>query len=200
MNEIGKFRLPTVQELLSIVDYTKYNPATNLEGMKSAAYWSSTSDVSDLTFAWGVCFYHGYDSVGYDGHNHYVRCVRTLENNTLEWAKEDAPRTMTLKEAIEYADSLNTQQHEAKSINNKVTININDKEVETTLTPEQVKQITEVTKPKSFEYEDTNCYILRGHIEYIDNEVRNSKPSVNDKLCRYRQTKRAAELDFNSII
>ena len=115
MNEIGKWRLPTIQELKSIVDYTKCNPATNLEGIKPNFYWSSSPFVSDSYDAWGVYFKSGGGDFKYKRNSYYVRCVRTLQDKTLEWAKEDAPKTMTLQEAIEYASSLNTNQSYSSS-------------------------------------------------------------------------------------
>ena len=110
MNEIGKWRLPTIQELKSIVDYTKCNPATKLEGIKSEFYWSSSPSVSGSSGAWGVNFYGGFDYYyGTKGYNYYVRCVRTLEDGSLEWAKEDAQNKMTWQEAMDYAESLNAE-------------------------------------------------------------------------------------------
>lgn len=112
MNKIGKWRLPTIQELKSIVDYTKYNPATNLKDIKSSHYWSSTSCAIDSSSAWDVGFYYGGDYEGYKGGSRYVRCVRTLEDSSLEWAKEDAPKQMTWQEAMDYAESLNIETKE----------------------------------------------------------------------------------------
>mgnify|MGYP003588651478 CR=1 FL=1 len=103
---MNKWRLPTIQELLSIVDNTRYNPATNLEGIVSGYYWSGSPDVSNSSRARYVHFYFGD---GYDGNksnSNYVRCVRTLEDGSLEWAKEDAIVKMTWKQAIDYAESL----------------------------------------------------------------------------------------------
>lgn len=83
----------------------------------------------------------------------------------------------------------------------KTTININGVETTITLTPEQVAQIAEASKPKLFEYSDTDCYILCGHnAEYItDNICHTPKPSINPKLIKYgrcRRTKEAAEMDL----
>lgn len=109
MNEIGKWRLPTIQELLSIVDYTKCKPATNMEGIKPDYYWSSSPSVSDSSRAWFVTFYYGYGYFNYKSNSNYVRCVRTLEDGSLEWAKEDAPIQMSWKDAMDYAESLNAE-------------------------------------------------------------------------------------------
>ena len=104
---MNRWRLPTIQELLSIVDYTKYNPATNLEGIKSARYWSSSPYVSDSLGAWAVSFCSGDSYHCHKNRSYYVRCVRTLNDVTLEWANEDAPKEMTWQEAMDYAESLN---------------------------------------------------------------------------------------------
>lgn len=106
------WRLPTIQELKSIVDYNKYNPATNLQRIKPNAYWSSSPNVSDSSRAWVVYFGYGDDNYGNKSYSRYVRCVRTLEDGSLEWAKEDAPTKMNWQEAMEYANSLNVETKE----------------------------------------------------------------------------------------
>jgi hypothetical protein len=78
----GGWRLPNKNELLSIVDYTKYNPAIDdsengFQNTTSGNYWSSTTSASDTSFAWFVNFYHGYSYHNYKSYNNYVRCVRS---------------------------------------------------------------------------------------------------------------------------
>ena len=98
------WRIPTIQELLTLVDYTKHNPASS-EAITSYYYWSSTTYASNTSYARSVFFYTG--SSGYDdkGSSLYVRCVRETGNG-LEWSK-DAPKKMAWHEAMEYAESLN---------------------------------------------------------------------------------------------
>ena len=103
-SSVGKFRLPTIQELLSLVDYTKHNPASNVD-ITSYYYWSSTTSASFTSFAWGVNFSSGGSDDYYKYSSLYVRCVRDTDNG-LEWS-EDAPTEMTWYQAMEYAESLN---------------------------------------------------------------------------------------------
>ena len=100
----GRWRLPKIEELLSIVDYTKHNPASNVD-ITSYNYWSSTTNASDTSLAWYVYFNYGYSSYYAKDGRFYVRCVRDTDNG-LEWSK-DAPTEMTWYEAMEYAESLN---------------------------------------------------------------------------------------------
>ena len=74
------WRLPTVEELASLVDPTQSNPALPsghpFTNVQSNVYWSSTTSVVDTSNAWVVLFSSGY--VGYDGKSYgdYVWCVR----------------------------------------------------------------------------------------------------------------------------
>ncbi|WP_454991557.1 Lcl C-terminal domain-containing protein [Campylobacter rectus] len=82
------WRLPTANELLSITDDTRFNPAinkafknvayeTNDKGEKSyGLYWSSTGRADDSSRAWLVDFWFG--GVGWNdvSNRGFVRCVR----------------------------------------------------------------------------------------------------------------------------
>ena len=70
------WRLPTIQELLTLVDYTTYSPATQLPHMLSSYYWSSTTNASYTYDAWLVNFDHGYDNGSNKSYDYYVRVVR----------------------------------------------------------------------------------------------------------------------------
>jgi len=73
------WRLPNKNELISIVDYSKYNPAIDnqFQNTISYYYWSATSNGSSSNAAWYVRFYSGHTySSGYKYDGLYVRCVR----------------------------------------------------------------------------------------------------------------------------
>jgi len=73
------WRLPSHQELRTIVDFTQYNPAIDLATFPDTAvdwYWSSTPYGGSSGAAWYVSFANGaaspFDEADYDR----VRCVR----------------------------------------------------------------------------------------------------------------------------
>ena len=72
------WRLPSIKELQSIVDITKYNPAikSGFIHVASSFYWSSSEDVSDGSSAWGVNLYRGEPNSYGESDKDYVRCVR----------------------------------------------------------------------------------------------------------------------------
>ena len=75
------WRVPTIKELLSIVDYERFNPAIDTNVFLGAVpdyYWSS-SPVTDVSGnGWVVDFYDGYDD--WYG-KHYGNFVRLVRNN-----------------------------------------------------------------------------------------------------------------------
>ena len=56
------WRLPNVKELMSIVDYSRYNPSIDplFTNTQASRYWSSTTYAGGADFAWGVYFSNGY--------------------------------------------------------------------------------------------------------------------------------------------
>ncbi len=72
------WRLPSIEELRSIVDLGKTNPAIDIvfTNTNSSGYWSSTTVASGTSSAWGVHFNGGNDGWGTKTNDGYVRCVR----------------------------------------------------------------------------------------------------------------------------
>jgi len=72
------WRVPTYEELLTIVDYDRYDSAIVPAFKKSfpKKYWSSSQDVSSPDYAWVVDFGQGKTSTDIKSKRHYVRCVR----------------------------------------------------------------------------------------------------------------------------
>ena len=99
------WRLPTIKELLTLVDYeTKTIPTSVDNSIKWFGYWSYTPLSYNPNFAWFVNFYYGNTYYNNKSVSHYVRCVRDGVAG-LEWSP-DAPEEMTWFEAIEYAENL----------------------------------------------------------------------------------------------
>ena len=80
LSEQTDWRLPNHKELLSLVDYTRYNPSINttfFPGTISSDYWSSTTFSLGTSSAWTVGFDGGISFFNEDKPNsNYVRCVR----------------------------------------------------------------------------------------------------------------------------
>ena len=109
MSKIKKdWRLPTIQELLTLVDYTKHTPACTIKDTVSCYYWSSSSNVSLSSRAWYVDFKYGYSNYYGKTDKGYVRCVRTSKKGKLQWSKS-SKKEMTWSEAFKYAENLKTE-------------------------------------------------------------------------------------------
>jgi Protein of unknown function (DUF1566) len=73
------WRLPTIRELLSLVDYQRHDPTidTNTFQCESAWYWTSTPYApSPGDFAWGVGFSGGFAGWVGQGYGGFVRACR----------------------------------------------------------------------------------------------------------------------------
>ena len=77
------WRLPNINELNTIVDDTKYNPAINsmFQNTVNSLYWSSTTyartDWKDR--AWAINFSSSSTNYGNKTSTYYIRCVRNLK-------------------------------------------------------------------------------------------------------------------------
>lgn len=74
------WRLPSVEELISIVDYGAHDPAINpvFWGTEQLPYWSATTMPDDSGGAQIVGFINGTVSWDYRSAEYNVRCVRRL--------------------------------------------------------------------------------------------------------------------------
>ena len=72
------WRLPRIDELFSIIDYSRYGPAIDpVFDCRSYDYWSNTSCVDYPLDAWLVGFYSGLVGANFKtSYNTCVRCVR----------------------------------------------------------------------------------------------------------------------------
>jgi hypothetical protein len=76
------WRLPTIRELLTLVDYERRDPAINTEffACESGWYWTSTPWAgSPADCAWGVYFYYGGANYGRHDSYGFVRAVRASQ-------------------------------------------------------------------------------------------------------------------------
>lgn len=75
------WRLPNINELRSIVDYTTYNPVISSVFVNTFPnyYWSSTTDGYFTAFSWIVYFGLGGQRSYSKINKNYVRCVRSRE-------------------------------------------------------------------------------------------------------------------------
>ncbi len=81
IGEFNDWRLPTIQELLTIVDYKRINPALIKEFSyieKESYYWSNTLVADADDEFWGVNFKRGASSKASEYYDRYARCVRNL--------------------------------------------------------------------------------------------------------------------------
>ena len=80
------WRLPNCNELITLVDFTEYNPAIDTDSFPdtlSSPYWSSTTFASGIDQAWRVSFLNGKGS-GYEKTNtYYARAVRGGQSGSL---------------------------------------------------------------------------------------------------------------------
>ena len=82
VTEVAGWRLPTLNELLTIVDYTRADPAIRKEfnHVKSGTvYWASTPYVRSRDQFWGVDFKDGTTEGTSRNYNRYVRCVKAAK-------------------------------------------------------------------------------------------------------------------------
>lgn len=78
----GGWRLPTVDELFSLVDHSKHSPAIDTEFFPDTAndwYWTSTPCAWNSAAVWIVDFYLGLVNHGHRSDSACVRAVRSSQ-------------------------------------------------------------------------------------------------------------------------
>lgn len=81
------WRLPTIQELLTLVDYSRYAPAIDTGAFpdtQSDWYWTSTSPAAGSpSCAWIVDFDDGYARRSLRDYDAFVRAVRSVASSSV---------------------------------------------------------------------------------------------------------------------
>ncbi len=108
------WRLPNRNELQTLVDYTRYDPAIDPSLQTSTAsspYWSSTTNVNVLAYAWRVDFYNGLVDTVNKTRSHYVRAVRWVfitGDINADGLVDLADAVLALRVAVGMDDSMQT--------------------------------------------------------------------------------------------
>jgi hypothetical protein len=82
LGDFTDWRLPTIKELLTIVDYSRIEPALLKEFSyveDESFYWSKTVVADESDAFWGVNFKRGASSKASEYYDRYVRCVRDVK-------------------------------------------------------------------------------------------------------------------------
>lgn len=81
----GDWRLPTVDELITLLDRARYNPAIDTDAFpdtESDWYWTSTPCAENPSAVWVVCFEKGHVCCGntltLEG------CIRAVSSNSVD--------------------------------------------------------------------------------------------------------------------
>ena len=79
INGLNAWRVPSYDELITIVDYTKHTLAAMpaFKHVISEYYWSSNEDEKDKQKAKNVYFGNGCPNVNFKEKEYYIRCVHT---------------------------------------------------------------------------------------------------------------------------
>ncbi len=70
------WRLPTIQELFSLIDYSKDRSTCKIPNSYSSSYWSSTVYMNNTGSVWLVDFHDGYVYNTYKSFSYCARCIK----------------------------------------------------------------------------------------------------------------------------
>lgn len=84
LSDRDDWHLPTIEKLITLIEFARHNPASSFPGMPAECFWSSSSSAdssgsSRSTYAWLVHFLYGNVSPAAKPSDYYVRCVRGPE-------------------------------------------------------------------------------------------------------------------------
>ncbi len=89
------WRVPNINELFSIVDMERAEPAIDTTVFKNIVpkyyYWSSTTSAGNSNYVWNIYFGYGHDSTCTRNHHYYVRCVRDNKSTVVVPDKRPLP-------------------------------------------------------------------------------------------------------------
>lgn len=83
LSNFSNWRLPRVDELMSLIDKSRYNSSVSTEHFSNIKnegfYWSKSIHQEDKKKAWLVFFKAGYSTYYYKNHVGQVLCVRDMK-------------------------------------------------------------------------------------------------------------------------
>ncbi|MBW2709448.1 MAG: DUF1566 domain-containing protein, partial [Deltaproteobacteria bacterium] len=99
------WRLPTIKELGSLVDLSRYLPSINTtffpNTVSSSGYWSSTTGANGTHNAWGVYFRNGSDDHFHKSSSRYVRSVRSGQSGSFDYLDHFVISTVSSSQALD---------------------------------------------------------------------------------------------------